>query len=64
MNEYEHLHRLAEINKKRYPAGTRILLNNMDDDLDPVPSGTRGTVDSVDDIGQIYMKWITGVLFR
>ena len=60
MNEYEHLRRLAEINKKRYPAGTRILLNNMDDYLDPVPSGTRGTVDSVDDIGQIFMKWDNG----
>ena len=45
MNEYEHLRKLAEINKKRYPAGTRILLNNMDDYLDPVPSDTRGTVD-------------------
>lgn len=56
MNEYEHLRRLAEINKKRYPAGTRILLNNMDDYLDPVPSGTRGTVDSVDDIGQIFTE--------
>ena len=60
MNEYEHLRRLAEINKKRYPAGTRILLNNMDDYLDLVPSGTRGTVDSVDDIGQIFMKWDNG----
>ena len=60
MNEYEHLRRLAEINKKRYPAGTRILLNNMDDYLDPVPSGTRGTVDFVDDSGQIFMKWDNG----
>ena len=60
MNEYEHLRRLAEINKKRYPAGTRFLLNNMDDYLDPVPSGTRGTVDSVDDNGQIFVKWDNG----
>lgn len=60
MNEYEHLRRLAEINKEKYPAGTRILLNNMDDPLDPVPSGTRGTVDSVDGAGQIFMKWDNG----
>lgn len=60
MNEYERLRRLAEVNKKRYPVGTRILLNNMDDPLNPVPSGTRGTVDSVDDIGQIFMKWDNG----
>lgn len=29
----------------------------MDDPYSPVPSGTRGTVNAVDDIGQIHMSW-------
>lgn len=29
----------------------------MDDPYAPVPSGTRGTVEYVDSMGQIHMKW-------
>jgi hypothetical protein len=43
--------------KERYPSGTRIRLLSMEDPYAPVPSGTEGTVDFVDDIGQIHMKW-------
>lgn len=43
--------------KKKYPAGTRIKLINMDDPWHPVEPGTTGTVKSVDDIGQLHMKW-------
>ncbi len=46
--------------KKQYPAGTRIRLNFMADPWSPVPDGTEGTVDMVDDIGQIHMKWDNG----
>lgn len=41
--------------KKEYPPGTVIKLINMDDP-NPVPSGTIGTVDSVDDAGQIHCE--------
>ena len=41
--------------KKEYPPGTVIELINMDDP-NPVPSGTIGTVYSVDDIGQIHCE--------
>ena len=34
--------------------------NNMNDPYAPIPSGTRGTVDFVDDVGQIHMKWDNG----
>ena len=46
--------------KKQYPAGTRIKLINMDDPWHPVEPGTEGTVQFVDDIGQIHMKWDNG----
>lgn len=29
--------------KQKYPKGTRIMLNSMDDSHHPVPSGTLGT---------------------
>ena len=46
--------------KKRYPKGTRIELIRMDDPYAPIPSGTRGTVDHVDDAGHLHMKWDNG----
>ena len=46
--------------KEMYPKGTRIELNVMNDPFAPVPSGTRGTVDYVDDMGQIHMRWDNG----
>lgn len=45
--------------KQEYPAGTRILLNHMDDKW-AVPPGTRGTVVHIDDGGHIHMKWDNG----
>ena len=45
--------------KEKYPVGTRIKLNFMNDNYS-VPSGTCGTVDFVDDEGQIHMIWDNG----
>lgn len=42
-----------------YPPGTRILMEHMDDKF-AVPDGTWGTVDHVDDAGQIHMRWDNG----
>lgn len=60
MNEYERLHRLAGRHRETYPPGTRLELIDMNDPYAPVPSGTRGTVDFVDDMAQIHMKWDNG----
>ena len=49
----------VEMIKNKYPVGTRIKLNYMQDDY-AVPSGMTGTVDYVDDEGQIGMKWDNG----
>jgi len=45
--------------RKMYPSGTRIKLIYMND-LNSVPSGTKGTVDFVDGAGQIQMIWDNG----
>lgn len=45
--------------KNRYPIGTRIKLNYMDDPY-AVPSGTLGTIDYIDDEGQIGVSWDNG----
>ena len=45
--------------KEMYPKGTRIELINMED-VQAVPSGTKGTVVCVDDMGTIHMKWDNG----
>ena len=60
MNEWERLHRQAERYKLSYPPGTRVMLLNMNDPYSPVESGMRGTVQGVDDAGQILMKWDNG----
>ena len=46
--------------RERYPAGTRIRLIRMADDIAPVPPGTTGEVALVDDAGNIHMKWQGG----
>ena len=46
--------------KERYPEGTRICLDRMNDDPFPVESGTFGKVDHVDDIGTLHCVFDNG----
>lgn len=48
----------AEI-RLQYPSDTRIELELMVDAY-AVPPGTRGTVDHVDDMGSVHIKWDNG----
>ena len=48
-----------ELIRKQYPAGTKVVLEAMDDKQAP-PAGTIGEVIAVDDIGQLVMKWQNG----
>ncbi|MBQ8708917.1 MAG: DUF4314 domain-containing protein [Succinivibrionaceae bacterium] len=52
--------RELETLRERFPAGTRIRLNHMDDPYAPVPPGTTGSVVYVDDAGNVHMKWDNG----
>ena len=45
--------------KEKYKKGTRVRLISMEDSQ-AVPSGTKGTVDFVDDIGSIFVNWDNG----
>ena len=49
--------RKAKRIKEMYPKGTRIELISMNDPYAPIPPGTRGTVNFVDDIGTVFPKW-------
>ncbi len=60
MSAFDNMSRYAERMQKLYPEGTRLVLNSMNDPYAPVPPGTRGTVEFVDDAGQIHMKWDNG----
>ena len=46
--------------REQYPPGTRLQLDHMDDPYAPIPPGTQGTVDFVDDAGQVHMQWDNG----
>ena len=52
--------RRVEMMKERYPEGTRICLDSMPNDPRPIPPGTKGTVDFVDDMGTLHCKFDNG----
>lgn len=60
MNNLNNMRNNAQYHKDAYPPGTRIELISMEDPFHPVPSGTKGTVTFVDDMGTIHMKWDNG----
>ena len=51
---------MVERYRRQYPPGTTVVLDAMPDDPYPVPSGTLGTVEAVDDAGQIHIRWRNG----
>lgn len=46
--------------KNEYPKGTRIQLDDMQNDPHPIETGTKGTVDFVDDIGTLFVRFDNG----
>ncbi len=52
--------RKVEMLRERYTKGTRICLDSMENDPHPIPPGTKGTVQFVDDIGTVFCKFDNG----
>ena len=50
----------VEMLRQRYPEGTRICLDSMDNDPRPIPPGTKGIVQFVDDAGTLHCKFDNG----
>ena len=52
--------KIVERVKKEYPVGTKVELVSMDDPYRSLAPGLLGTVEGVDDIGTIHVKWENG----
>lgn len=52
--------RKIDMIKERYPEGTRICLDSMENDPNPISPGTNGTVEFVDDMGTVFCKFDNG----
>ena len=58
MMQFPNKQELAALREK-YPPGTKIILHHMNDPY-PVPDGTVGMVEYVDDGGNIHVAWSNG----
>lgn len=51
--------KIVKMYKVAYPKGMRVEMGAMDDPQ-PIERGTRGTIEFVDDMGTIHVKWDNG----
>ena len=51
--------KIVQMYKVAYPKGMRVEMVAMDDPQ-PIERGTRGTIEFVDDMGTIHVKWDNG----
>ena len=50
----------VEFMREQFPPGTRIRLIEMKDPYSPVPPGTEGTINQIDNACQLHMTWDNG----
>ena len=56
----DHVNMNKHQRKTDFHAGQRIRLLHMEDRFHPVPDGTEGEIEFIDDAGQLHMKWDNG----
>ena len=57
---FRQLSGMAKSYRERYLAGTRIRLISMGNDPNPIPDGTKGTVEYIDDIATVFCRFDNG----
>ena len=51
---------MVKLLREQFPPGTRVRLESEMNDPQPIPTGMTGTVQGIDDAGQLLMKWDNG----
>ena len=51
---------MVKLLREQFPPGTRVRLDSMMNDPQPIPKGMTGTVQGIDDAGQLLMEWDNG----
>ena len=51
---------MVKLLREQFPLGTRVRLESEMNDPQPIPTGMTGTVQGIDDAGQLLMEWDNG----